>query len=90
MKVLALFLTLSLSICQSKSTSTPRLSQTRPRDSDERNAQNMGLFMEGFIFGFLGEDASEMKNCAFDAQNITTEFWDAMDNFRSATPFNLI
>ena len=90
MKVLALFLTLCLSICQSKSTSTPRLSQTRPRDSDERNAQNMGIFMEGFIFGFLGEDASEMKNCAFDAQNITTEFWDAMDNFRSATPFNLI
>jgi hypothetical protein len=50
----------------------------------------MGLFLEGFIFGFLGEDASEMKNCAFDAQNITTEFWDAMDNFRSANPFNLI
>ena len=50
----------------------------------------MGLFLEGFIFKFLGENASEMKNCAFDAQTITTKFWDAMDNFRSATSFNLI
>lgn len=50
----------------------------------------MSLFLEGFIFGFLGEDASEIKTCAFDAQNITTEFWDAMDNFRSATPLTII
>ena len=61
-----LFLLLTvLSTVLSRKTSFS-LQQTRPRDSDEKNAQAMTLFLEGFIFGFLGDDANEIKACTFD------------------------
>ena len=48
-------------------TAKPSLAQTRPRDPDIKNAENLSFFIEGFVFGFLGEDADEVKACVFDA-----------------------
>ena len=88
--LLLLLLLLSTPLFASTTHQSQGLSQTRPRDPDLKNTENLTLFLEGFIFGFLGDDATEVKTCMIDAQNISTEFWDAIDDFRGATPFNLI
>ena len=46
--------------------------------------------IEGFIFGFLGDDAFEIHECVFGGQNLTNLFWDAINTFQQANLFNLI
>ena len=60
---------------------------TVPNDDPYNIALNV---IEGFIFGFLGDDASEIRQCTLEAENITAQFWDAINTFSKANLFSLI